>query len=102
GVVDNCHVHSSISLSLLIWFMDQGITALVLVGGGQVEHTQLPIPCRVVAARVIVGDDDFLVLTACLLGHAVGSGGVEDVKLLIQLHDIGAVVVGHHDVPFAI
>src|SRR5699024_3719583 len=48
GVVDKCHVHSSISLSILIWFMDQGITPLVLVGGGQVKHTQLPIPCRVV------------------------------------------------------
>ena len=47
--------------------------------------------------RVVVGDDDFLIFTARRLGHTVGAHNAENVELMIQLANVRAVVVGHHD-----
>src|SRR5699024_9986189 len=80
------------------WFVDQGVFSFLLVRGRQVEKVELPMPCGIVAAGVVVGDDDLLIFASGLLRHTVGASGVEDIKLLVQLHDEWAVVIGHHDI----
>lgn len=60
--------------------MDQfisGLTAAVQ----QALQTELPAGF----ARIIVGDDDFLIFTARRLGHTVGAHNAENIELLIQL-----------------
>ena len=52
-------------------------------------------------ARVVVGNDQFLIHAVRRLGHAVGAGGVEDVELFVELQNERAEVVGHHHAPFA-
>lgn len=53
------------------------------------------------APGVVVGDDDLLIFASGRLGHTVGACRVEDVEFLIQLHNEGAVIVGHHDIRLA-
>ena len=77
--------------------MDQfipGLTAAVQ----QTLQTELPAGF----AGIVVGDDDFLIFAARRLGHTVGAHNAENVELLIQLTNVRAVVVGHHDIPLAV
>ena len=60
------------------------------------------MPCGVIETGIVVGDDDLLVFASGFLGHTVGACGVEDVKLLVQIYDEGAVVVGNHHKPLAL
>ena len=43
---------------------------------------------------------DSLIFAACRLGHAVGTGGAEDIAILIELADVVLVVVGNDEVSF--
>ena len=78
-------------------FVDQPVLALAILR--RLEQVKLPAPVCAQDAGVVVGHDHLLILAARSLGHTVGPGGVEDVKILVQLRDEGAVVVGHHDPP---
>ena len=73
--------------------MDQ-LVAGVAIAAQQTIHRELPAGF----AGVIIGDDDLLIFASGLLRHTVGASGVEDIKLLVQLHDEWAVVIGHHDI----
>ena len=77
--------------------MDQFIPGLA-AAVQQALQTELPAGF----AGVIVGDDDFLIFAARRLGHTVGAHNAENVELLIQLTNVRAVVVGHHDIPMAV
>ena len=75
--------------------MDQ-LVAGVAIAAQQTIHRELPAGF----AGVIIGDDDLLIFAACRLGHAVGTGGAEDIAILIELADVVLVVVGNDEVSF--
>ena len=77
--------------------MDQFIPGLA-AAVQQALQTELPAGF----AGVVVGDDDFLIFTARRLGHTVGAHNAENVELMIQLANVRAVVVGHHDIPLTV
>ena len=75
--------------------MDQ-LVAGVAIAAQQTIHRELPAGF----AGVIIGDDDLLIFAACRLGHAVGTGGAEDIAILIDLADVVLVIVGDDEVSF--
>ena len=77
--------------------MDQFIPGLA-AAVQQALQTELPAGF----ARIIVGDDNFLIFAARRLGHTVGAYNAENVELLIQFANVRAVVVGHHDIPLTV
>ena len=77
--------------------MDQFIPSLT-AAVQQALQTELPAGF----ARIIVGDDNFLIFAARRLGHTVGAHNAENVELLIQFANVRAVVVGHHDIPMTV
>ena len=77
--------------------MDQFIPGLA-AAVQQALQTELPAGF----ARIIVGDDNFLIFAARRLGHTVGAYNAENVELLIQFANVRAVVVGHHDIPMTV
>ena len=77
--------------------MDQFIPGLA-AAVQQALQTELPVGF----ARIIVGDDNFLIFAARRLGHTVGAHNAENVELLIQFANVRAVVVGHHDIPMTV
>lgn len=77
--------------------MDQFIPGLA-AAVQQALQTELPAGF----ARIVVGDDNFLIFAARRLGHTVGAHNAENVELLIQFANVRAVVIGHHDIPMAV
>ena len=77
--------------------MDQFIPSLT-AAVQQALQTELPAGF----ARIVVGDDNFLIFAARRLGHTVGAHNAENVELLIQFANVRAVVVGHHDIPMTV
>ena len=66
--------------------MDQ-LVAGVAIAAQQTIHRELPAGFT----GVIIGDDDLLIFAACRLGHAVGTGGAEDIAML-SVAEVAAVL----------